>query len=237
MTELGELYLRAAVYRLLALGFSYPEPSVLAKVRSLAAELADSRRDSDSELREPLREVLQAVDGSEAAELGAGYNDLFARNVAIAPYETAYLKQGFAKPREMADIAGFYRAFGLESAGEHRELPDFVGSELEFMAIVLTRWANVAGQGFEEKARVCFEAQEQFLTDHLGRWFPTFCRDIIRQSGEGLYGALARLGQAFIRGEICRLAVQPELLEARTADEAGEQPMDCDPKVTHHIHS
>ena len=57
------------------------------------------------------------------------------------PYETEYhpSSEPFFRSQEMADVAGFYRAFGLETAQAARERPDYLGLELEFMAFLLLK--------------------------------------------------------------------------------------------------
>ncbi len=236
---------RAALYRLLALGFSYPESQVLSKTGALAAELSQHPSlAGEGPIEEGLREALDRVseafsvpdlelDGL-AGDLAYDYDTLFFKGNGCAPNETAYVAQSFAKARDLADIAGFYRAFGLESSEERRELPDFVGSELEFMAIVLARQAYAESKGSPGKAGVCAEAGRQFMDEHLGRWLPAFCREVQARSGDNrggeAYSALALLAERFVAAELALMGLEPKPLAAGVEDaEAGEQ-VHCDPK-------
>ena len=45
------------------------------------------------------------------------------------------------QPHRLADLAAFYRAFGLELADEAGERPDHIGMELEFMSILSAKEA------------------------------------------------------------------------------------------------
>jgi hypothetical protein len=74
----------------------------------------------------------------------------------------------------MADIAGFYCAFGLTPNRAAPERVDCIALEIEFTAIVLERWR--AALGSNERAGVCEDALRAFETDHLCWWAPTFGR-------------------------------------------------------------
>jgi TorA maturation chaperone TorD len=75
------------------------------------------------------------------------------------------------KSFELADIAGFYRAFGVEiTPGTER--PDHIAVELEFMHLLAVKEVVAAGrEDGGEHARICRDARATFFRDHLGRWF------------------------------------------------------------------
>src|ERR1043166_2435740 len=79
------------------------------------------------------------------------------------------------QPHRLADLAAFYRAFGLEVASDADERQDHICLELEFMCVLAAKEAYALEHQFEvEDLSMCRNAQKQFLREHLGRWTPAF---------------------------------------------------------------
>lgn len=99
-------------------------------------------------------------------------NDLSEEYSFIVSPEKNLLYEGnyhhpFNSYEEMADIAGFYRAFGFNFDGER---PDHVCLELEFMRILSLKEAMALQVGDQEKLDVTINAEREFLSSHIGRW-------------------------------------------------------------------
>ena len=134
-------------------------------------------------------------------------------------YETELgMPHEFRQSQELADIAGFYRAFGFQAGGSRHERPDHLAAELEFMYLLALKEAYALENGLVEQAGICQQAQCAFLRDHLGRWVGLFNASL-RQSSEtrlgvsandSLYLDLAQLAQEFIASELQRLGLQLE---------------------------
>jgi DMSO reductase family type II enzyme chaperone len=126
---------------------------------------------------------------------------LFSSGTLCPHQESDYLAEHtFQKTDVMADVAGFYAAFGLRVSGQHRELPDFLGTELEFLHWAAEREAAALQEGNEEAAAVCRQARETFLSEHLGSWVTPFRERIERSPGWPFYVALARLIESYVKG-------------------------------------
>lgn len=80
---------------------------------------------------------------------------------------------------EMADIAGFYRAFGFDSGSER---PDHLCLELEFMRILSLKEAMALKEGGQERFEITVNTERDFLSSHLGRW-----TEALVDITEGLY--------------------------------------------------
>jgi TorA maturation chaperone TorD len=130
------------------------------------------------------------------------------------PYETEYCStsEPFFRAQQMADVAGFYRAFGVEPARASPDRPDYLPVELEFMAFLLLKRrlaALRAGPEAVDYVQICDEAQRKFFADHLAWWVPAFATGLKRKAGHGLYAVLAGVLAAFIPLERRRLGVAP----------------------------
>jgi TorA maturation chaperone TorD len=127
------------------------------------------------------------------------------------PYETEYHQstEPFFRSQQLADIAGFYRAFGLEIAHRHPERPDHLSLELEFMALLAMK-QRLALQEREfiieddEQAKTCEQAERLFFRDHLIWWVPSFAMGLRRKAGQGLYLAAGRILAAWLSLERAR---------------------------------
>ena len=85
------------------------------------------------------------------------------------------------QPHRLADLAAFYRAFGLEVANGAAERPDHIGMELEFMSVLAAKEAYAyEHQLDDDQCALCRDAQKKFLREHLGRWSPGFARRLAR---------------------------------------------------------
>jgi TorA maturation chaperone TorD len=148
--------------------------------------------------------AAQSLD--DGADLLGEYHRLFRTELAATPYETEYGPDRAArKGPELADILGFYEAFGFRPAASATELPDHIGAELEFFSLLLVKEADARGRGAGEEAAVAADAARKFLADHLGRWVPGFCRGLREAARDPFYSAVADLLEIFLEGEASRL--------------------------------
>lgn len=152
-------------------------------------------------------------------------------------YETEYHpnEEVFFRSQQMADIAGFYRAFGLNVSPARHERVDHIALELEFAAFLLMkkRLARSRQSGAQdgELPAIVQEARRNFLRDHLSWWAPSFTVAMRRKSAGGFYAAVGALLAALLPIERHRLGiVAPRMpLEARSAEpEPQEQSSSCE---------
>ena len=183
-----------------------------------------------------LAPLIAALNGS-IDEIKAEYDRVFGLVVPreCPPYETEYHPpaQTFMRSQQMADIAGFYRAFGLTTPSAPPERPDHIVLELEFMAVLLTKQRIALARAdwhaeAREQAETCARTQQAFLRDHLCWWAPAFAAGLRRRAGSGYLHEIGRILAAWIPAERHLLAVappfqtspQPELIE-RPEEETG----------------
>ena len=214
-TVSGEGVGLVALWRVLSLGFTAPDEETLAEIEALADALLD-RPEAESAVAQQLVDLLAGLgDGEAVDELAGAYQALFGGEVAVPPYEGSYEGDPFRHTRQMADVAGFYRAFGAEAHGPAAERVDHAGCELEFLAFLGAKRLALAGEGRDDEAQTCREIEDLFLRDHLGRWLPAFCRDVADRTSAPFYAALARTGEQVVTGELARRGIEPEPLGRR----------------------
>jgi len=206
---------RAAFYRLLGGAWAYPTGARLEHLARLAGEL--SAAPPGPALRDPLAAFAAAVLGADPAALGDEYVFLFDRQVRCSPYEGAYGDgPGLAgKSAALADVAGFYAAFGVGPADARPDMEDHIGAELEFMSVLALKEAWALGEDDAEGVEVVRGAQVSFLRDHLGRWAETFADEVVAATPVSYYTSAARLLKTWISVDGDGLGVAPSRLAGR----------------------
>ncbi len=222
---------RSLVYRLLSQAFAYPTPEAVEGLRDQDLPLAVSFADV---LPEPVRATLEGAAAAYAAadpgELEAAYRDLFSHvHSADCPmYETDFTARDvWRQANELADLAGFYRAFGVEQRAER---PDHVSAELEFLHVVSYKAAWAMAMDEEDHVEVCTAAERAFLRDHALRWLPGFAARVEALAVGETYLSVAQLATAFLRSEaeVHHLEVPADLEPAAEPPAEPEVPSLCE---------
>jgi len=99
------------------------------------------------------------------------------------PYETEFCHWNDPTYRssQMADVGGFYRAFGVEPRRDRPERQDHISLEIEFIAFLQQKIALAMEANHEEHIAVCREALTAFVRDHVAWWMPTFAGCVKRR--------------------------------------------------------
>lgn len=216
--EITSLIRRAALLRLLAAGFLYPDaefkqrllqdiaampaddaPALAALERAWAVADEESlKAQSGHPWPAPLASVLSATDE---------YSRLFIGGDAVVLHETTY--SGTGRSAELADINGFYLAFGFDlRAGQH-EVADHLGMELEFYSLLLLKQAYALEQDWQDKFEITRDAAKAFLADHLGRWIDKVHERAIERQAAPIYRILFEAIAAAVQRECQAFAVRP----------------------------
>lgn len=199
---------RSRTYSLLATALAYPTD---AGIDGIVTAVAEGAPGYPPALR-TLLEKLSATSSGDLATLGRSHQRLFPQieSPETPGYETAYRgNEIFNQAAIMADIAGFYRAFGLEVGGSTRERPDHVTVELEYLAFLCFKEALSGERGDDDQADICADAEKSFLTDHLGDWGPELGRRLEQHSDHEFFVVVGRLLDRWINLRLDELGVEP----------------------------
>lgn len=199
---------RAQVYGFLAEAFLYPRDNWTEDI-GLVTDIVRALGWIDVRLTLP---------AASFTELQAAFRHTFGIAGSLC-YETEYgLPHEYRQSQEMADIAGFYRAFGFNLGGQKRERPDHVAVELEFVHALALKEAYALETGIPEQLEICQAAQGKFLQDHLGRWIGLFAQSVAHNAPDSLYAALAQFTADFVQADAERLGIslaQPQLSDVQ----------------------
>ncbi len=193
---------RARVYRALAGVFRAPDPESIQQVRDrdlpeLCQALERLTEQSDSAEEGDLVARARVLTGlwSEAdpKQLCLGHHDAFDESSGkrSAPTEMDQLdgppQLELTRNFEMADVAGFYKAFGVE-VDPSGVRADHIAAELEFMNLLAVKESVALQQeGEGEHAHVCRDASRTFLRDHLGRWVRNLAEKLGDEAADPFY--------------------------------------------------
>jgi TorA maturation chaperone TorD len=226
------LHARRACYRLVALALADPQTGSWNELadpttRDLALQAAEILRDEDAAVARPLalgERPLADLDPTrllaQLPKSAAELNDLYEDNFGLLggskcpPYETEYVPSKFTFQRSnmLADVAGFYRAFGLETSSSNRDRQDHIALEFEFVAQVLylqCQAIQAATQEAAAQAEVCEQAVHRFLQEHVVWWAPAFAKLLAHQDPGRFYEAVAHFLAALIAAERALSRIEP----------------------------
>jgi putative dimethyl sulfoxide reductase chaperone len=193
MMNREQAFRRAQVYSFLAGAFLYPGDNWTMDAELLHRVLSELDFAPDTLAIQPLT----------LFELQAEHRRVFGATGSLC-YETEYgLPHEFRQSQELADINGFYRAFGFALARDIRERPDHLAVELEFMHVLALKEATARRR---EEVEICIDAQRKFLADHLGQWIGLFAQSL-RLNTDGVYLALGGFAASFVSADAARLDV------------------------------
>ena len=236
--EIDVAICRAILYDVLAMSLRPPTRNMLSRLEAEGASetVLDAARTLEGADKSPpvtpaVQRLFEALRGSALDALGESYRGLFGHTAhgQVPPYESEYgAGDVFRQAQELADIGGFYRAFGLEMARSCHERNDHIAAECEFLSLLATKEAYDVVEGNVESYEAVRKAEQLFLRDHAARFGRAFARSLARNAGHALYRAAGELCFDFLTSECSRFGVAPgrELLELRPTVVA-EPPMAC----------
>jgi putative dimethyl sulfoxide reductase chaperone len=202
---------RANLYGLLALAFERPGDDLEAALAegAFSDALADSARAVDPAVGECAEAVGEHLAGRET--LHRQWASLFGveEGITVSPYELTYLPGPLmTNVRKLADIGGFYEAFGLSIVPGKNDRKDHLCLLLEFLSILCEREAALREAGDDRGVAVVVGAQRTFVEDHVGRWYWRFAGEVSAHD-DGFYAALTDLLAALVERDVEVLDLDP----------------------------
>lgn len=152
-TAIDKNLVKADLFRILSMGFSYPDQDKCDDIDAIIHNLLTDH-DLDLEIQESLKSIQKNIDYKEIL---TEYSRVFLRGT-IPTTETAVC----AKMNCVTDVAGFYKAFGMNA--KCGDSPDSIIYQLEFASLLLVKMALAKD---EEQSFIVQDAYQKFMNDHL----------------------------------------------------------------------
>ncbi|MDA8215874.1 MAG: molecular chaperone TorD family protein [Nitrospiraceae bacterium] len=201
------------LYKILSLGFSYPEEKNWIIIERI---LSESQNLFDGEMLENVGAFKEyfAKSRQKIEDMESEYLSIFDVGGKISPYETEYLTEKISrKPFELSDIAGFYNAFGfvVNENISNKEAVDHISVELEFMAILALKEEYARVNKHEENLQITQDARMKFLREHLAKWGFSYCHKMNGLEGAEFYKSLGIIMEVVLQLECDRYGLDAAL--------------------------
>jgi TorA maturation chaperone TorD len=198
--------LRIGAYHLLSQALLKPDEARVTWLKNDFCEVWEQVKtvlssEAETGLKRVLQKLRPALQEMNLNILGRDFDLLFAVHGGLAapPYETEYTREtpqhSMSQGVQMADIAGFYRAFGLQISNASPDRVDHLSTELEFMHAMAAKEEAARLENNQEHQTIVRDAAGKFLQEHLTRW-PTKFRERVTGvlgQGSGVYPLVAEL--------------------------------------------
>lgn len=235
-TDIETAIQRAAGYSLLAYSFAYPDDDATAGLAEAGETFGPLLAAT------PLAGLALHATTAHRAALEQQHVAVFTLSTSTdcPTFETAYFPgEPQSQTARMADIAGFYRAFGVDAtSGGFR--PDELCVELEFMAYLCRKQVHAAEHKGAPRVNQVLRAQRMFLEEHLGQWAAGLGERIAGRAEAGTFYHLAGLALAeWIRDDSALMGavtpatdIEPHLDWAKTSSHGPEYAGTARPIIT-----
>src|ERR1043165_1276305 len=149
----------------------------------------------------------------QLSDLQSEHRRVFSNVITLdcPPYETLFgTDHVFAQSQVMGDIAGFYRAFGVELSKDIHERLDHLSVEFEFMHFLAYKESYSRCHDGADKTQIVLDAQKKFVKNHIGRWVPLFARMPPPKADSGFARNPADFTPDLIDFDVAFLGVNPQ---------------------------
>ncbi|MCC6473381.1 MAG: molecular chaperone TorD family protein [Burkholderiales bacterium] len=96
-------------------------------------------------------------------------------------------------------VRDWYARYGLARAGNYREPEDHVGMEFGFLAHLTGLAIEALESGEARNIGVFLAARREFLSEHMTRWVPRWCREMESHARTQYYRGLARMSRGALQ--------------------------------------
>lgn len=202
-----ELSLQNALgYRALSIGFLYPNEFQLSRLNRMIDEAIDCGKSASNRCWDSLRDLkpliaipLDEINIENLKNLQQEHYRLFGPN-PLVPLDLAhYLSENpFEQSKKMADMAGFYRAFGVDCQSGNRV--DNISVLFEFLSYLHLKRLNARQKKLKDQEEISENAIRSFVRDFLLEGIGAFQKRLSVNSGQNFYNLLGKIALKSVVG-------------------------------------
>ena len=183
-----QLLERAALLRYLSRLLQPPAAGTGAELASLAATIPEDLRVAGRELASRFSE--------DSLEVEPEYHQLLGARGVCRDCESDHGAPSLGVKASLAEVTGYYQAFGFAGAREVPAPADQVGVELSFAGYLALKQAYALERGAAEEEGVTAEAYARFAASHLRPFLGELLAELEEHAGQGSrYAEAARFAQ------------------------------------------
>jgi len=187
----GELLL--ALSQLFAQGGENLSHTLRPLVKSCSA-IADHYKTSRLLLANQVLAQYSETNDNEYLVMCYEFNRLFVGpNAPVAPpYESVYLSSDHLVMEEQTlAVRKIYQGENLQTIGQRHEPDDFISTELEFAAYLLSRIIEAQAAKNNTQIQLYKTLYQEFWQQHLSLWLGTFAHTVSQSAKHPLFSALS----------------------------------------------
>lgn len=222
----------STLLRVLAHAYSYPDRQMIKAVRACFIEAVADCEKGLLPLRTAaaVKSASLAWRGTSFEMMGEEYSRLFIGSGPVRLREGNYADglRFAGQPFDLADIGGFYLAFGFGPPPEAASPPDHIGTELEFVSLLYLKLASAIERRNHEQVNLTQSAIASFITDHLGRWTDALSLSLRDCGASGCYRTLGELTSRVVSDIASRCSARPvPATQGATTDPMQQENLIC----------
>ena len=210
------LEIRSTLYGTVSALFSDPESEKFAMlftskiqgcVLDACFQIEELEHSEETALSKSFQMLMSKLDEKKKENIRNEFVNVFGHTLSkqIAPYALEHLKNSdvFFRTQKLADLNGFYKAFGMEV--ESIERADHISTQTEFLSFLLLKELLAVQNDLHDEKEVCEKAFADFNNDHFLDWVEMFAENLATHVDGGFYPVAGRFLQEFLIKEKSQL--------------------------------
>ena len=168
----------------------------------LPREMEEGLKDLKRFIRSIMRQAVEDVCRNLSVERTRLFRGIKPGYGPPPPYESGYRNgEQTLMSRWAVAVHRKYSSAGAGIPAGCKEPPDFIGLELDFMRFLTEKEAKSWRRGDRDIASGYLDLECEFLEEHITKWVPQFCNNVIDVAELDFYLGIARMTKGFVNDD------------------------------------